>query len=75
MRNIGAVNAEAGEQAVSSQLGLTLLQLTFRASLILTTAVIFLVGIWAVAALVGGTVAAGGPLGLAKGWFSAVSGL
>jgi hypothetical protein len=75
MENIGAVNAETRVHAVSSQLGLTLLQLTFRTSLVLTTAIIFLVGIWAVAALIGGTVAAGGPLGLVMGWFSAVSGL
>ena len=33
------------------------------------------IGLWSVAALVGGLVAGGGPLGLASGYFKAVTGL
>ncbi len=33
-----------------------------------------LIGIWAVACFVGGLVASGGPLAMAKNWFSAVIG-
>lgn len=33
------------------------------------------VGVWAVACLIGGMVAGGGPLGLITGWFKAVNGL
>ena len=33
------------------------------------------IGLWSFAALVGGLVAGGGPLGLAGGYFSAVSGM
>lgn len=34
-----------------------------------------LIGLWAIACFVGGFVATGGPLGLAKAWISAVTGL
>jgi hypothetical protein len=34
-----------------------------------------LVGLWSLAALVSGMIAAGGPLGLAKGYFQALAGL
>lgn len=34
-----------------------------------------LIGIWAAACFVGGLINAGGPLGLAKSWFQAVSGM
>ena len=34
-----------------------------------------LIGLWSFAALVGGLVEAGGPVGLVGGWFRAVSGL
>ncbi len=33
------------------------------------------IGLWSFAALVGGLVAGGGPLGLAEGYFKAVSGM
>ncbi len=33
------------------------------------------IGLWSLASLVGGMVAAGGPFALAKAWFSAVSGM
>jgi len=33
------------------------------------------VGLWALASLIGGMVSAGGPLALAKAWFSAVAGM
>ncbi|HEB69379.1 MAG TPA: hypothetical protein ENI88_07140 [Desulfobulbus sp.] len=33
------------------------------------------IGLWAFASLVGGMVAAGGPVALAKAWFSAVAGM
>ena len=35
----------------------------------------FAIGIWAVASLIGGLVASGGPLGLARDWFTAVFGV
>ncbi len=59
---------------VTSQVGVALLKIAFRTSLVLTIGVIGLIGIWAVAALIGGAVYEGGPLALIKGWFSAVSG-
>ena len=34
-----------------------------------------LIGIWAVACFVGGLINAGGPLGLAKSWFQAITGM
>ncbi len=34
-----------------------------------------IVGIWSLASLVGGMIAAGGPIALAKAWFSAVTGM
>ncbi len=33
------------------------------------------IGLWSLASLVGGMVAAGGPFALAKAWFSAVAGM
>lgn len=33
------------------------------------------IGLWSFAAVIGGLASAGGPLGLARGYFSAVSGL
>lgn len=33
-----------------------------------------IIGLWSVACLVGGLIAGGGPVGLMKGWFTAVSG-
>jgi len=33
------------------------------------------IGLWAVASLLGGLVASGGPLGLARAWFNAVFGI
>lgn len=40
-----------------------------------TTAVSSLIGLWAVACFVGGMVAAGGPLRMAKSWFQALTGM
>jgi hypothetical protein len=34
-----------------------------------------IIGLWSLAALVGGMVAAGGPLGLVKGYFQALAGI
>ncbi|OKY76521.1 MAG: hypothetical protein BM485_04645 [Desulfobulbaceae bacterium DB1] len=34
-----------------------------------------LIGIWAAACFVGGLVASGGPIGMVKSWFSAISGM
>ena len=34
-----------------------------------------IIGLWSLAALVGGLIAAGGPLGLVKGYFSALAGI
>jgi len=62
------------QEKVHSQLGLVLMRITFRVSFILTLAFAALIGIWGIACLVGGAIAAGGPVGLAQGWFSAISG-
>lgn len=59
----------------ASQAGVSLLKITFRFSVVLTVMVIALVGLWAVACLVGGAMSAGGPAELISGWFSAVSGV
>ena len=53
----------------------TMLVITFRVSVILTLLVILLIGVWALLALTGGTIAAGDPLALIRGWFNAVTGL
>lgn len=67
--------AVATEVKTESHLGLTLMLITFRVSIILTLFTICAIGIFSVACLVGGAITAGGPFELAKGWFSAVSGL
>ncbi len=59
----------------SSALAIKLLTITFRIAFILTLSVILLVGIWAIAALVGGTLEAGGIFGLVKSWFLSVTGI
>ena len=59
---------------ISSGVGVALVTILFRVSLVLTIGVIGLIGLWAVASLIGGTIAAGGPVELAGAWFSAVSG-
>jgi hypothetical protein len=51
------------------------MMITFRASVVMTLFVAGLIGIFGIACLVGGALTAGGPLQLAQGWFSAVSGL
>jgi len=66
--------AVATEARTQSQLGVTLMLITFRVSVVLTLFVCGLIGLFAIAALVGGAVTAGGPVELAQGWFSAVSG-
>ena len=58
----------------TSTFAVKLLMVTFRLSLILTLAISLLIGIWAFAALAGGTIEAGGVLGLIKSWFLAVTG-
>jgi len=69
-----ATTATQTHEGIVSQSGALLMRITFRISLVLTVGIIALFGLWAVAALMGGAVAAGGPLGLVKGWFSAVLG-
>lgn len=66
--------AVATEARTESQLGVTLMLITFRVSVVLTLFVAGLIGLFAVASLVGGALTAGGPVELAQGWFSAVSG-
>lgn len=61
-------------ESVSSQVGLALMKITFRVSFVLTIAFAALIGIWGIACLVGGAIAAGGPFELAKGWFTAMAG-
>ncbi|PLX86640.1 MAG: hypothetical protein C0618_08670 [Desulfuromonas sp.] len=58
-----------------SQLGVTLMLITFRVSVVLTLFVAGLIGLFGIACLVGGALTAGGPFQLAQGWFSAISGL
>ncbi|WP_291317244.1 hypothetical protein [Desulfuromonas sp.] len=50
------------------------LKVVFRASVVLTFAVVFLIGAWAVLALVSAAVGSGGVMELIKGWFGAVGG-
>ncbi len=69
-----ATTATQTHEGIASQTGALLMRITFRVSLVMTVGIIALFGLWAVAALMGGAVAAGGPLGLVKGWFSAVLG-
>lgn len=69
-----ATTATQTHEGIVSQTGAMLMRITFRISLVMTVGIIALFGLWAVAALMGGAVAAGGPLGLVKGWFSAVLG-
>ena len=67
--------AVATEARTESQLGVTLMMITFRVSVVMTLFVAGLIGVFGIACLVGGALTAGGPLQLAQGWFSAVSGL
>jgi len=69
-----AATATQTHEGVVSHTGALLMRITFRVSLVMTVGIIALFGLWAVAALVGGAVAEGGPLGLVTGWFSAVTG-
>ena len=59
---------------INSGVGIALINIIFRVSLVLTIGIIGMIGLWAVASLTGGMIAAGGPAELASGWFSAVSG-
>ena len=52
---------------VGDRIGATVMASFFAASA--------LIGLWSFAALVGGLVAGGGPLGLAEGYFRAVTGM
>ncbi|PLX94890.1 MAG: hypothetical protein C0619_02030 [Desulfuromonas sp.] len=67
--------AVATEARTESQLGVKLMLITFRVSVVLTLFVAGAIGIFAIASLIGGALTAGGPFELAQGWFSAVSGL
>lgn len=67
--------AVATQVKTESHIGLKLMIITFRVSTILTLFLIAMIGIFSIASLIGGTISAGGPLELAKGWFSAVNGL
>lgn len=69
-----ATTATQTHEGVVSETGALLLRIAFRVSFIMTVGIVALFGLWAVASLMGGAVAAGGPLGLVKGWFSAVLG-
>ncbi len=71
---VPGVEKDLGKEQASAQVGVSLLRITFRVALVLTVAVIALIGIWAVAALVGGATSAGGPLEFIKSWFTAVNG-
>lgn len=66
--------ADATQAKTESQLGMTLMMITFRVSVVMTLFVIGMIGLFGIASLIGGAVTAGGPLELAQGWFSAVSG-
>ncbi len=68
-------SAVQARESVSSQIGLALMKITFRVSFVLTIAFAALIGIWGVACMVGGAIAAGGPFELTKSWFAAISGL
>ncbi len=57
---------------VTDGLGSDVIQGVVTGAGILTAA---LVGAWAVSCLIGGVIAAGGPLKLVLGWFQAVSGM
>lgn len=46
-----------------------------RGAIISINTVGAVIGLWALASLVGGMVAAGGPVALVKAWFSAVTGM
>lgn len=67
--------ATIGEVKSESNLGLALMLITFRVSVVFTLFVVGAIGVFAIACLIGGTISAGGPLGLVEGWFQAVSGL
>ncbi|MDT8421677.1 MAG: hypothetical protein RQ754_14720 [Desulfuromonadales bacterium] len=67
--------AVASEVRSESQLGVKLMLITFRVSVVLTLFIAGAIGIFGIACLIGGALTAGGPLELAQGWFSAVSGL
>ncbi|SHO44676.1 hypothetical protein [Desulfopila aestuarii] len=49
--------------------------LVYRAGLVGVGSVACAIGLWAVASLVGGLAASGGPLGLAGAWVNAVFGI
>ena len=74
MKQATSATAHTNAQ-VTSQAGVALLKIAFRVSFVMTIGVIGLIGIWAVASLVGGAASAGGALELVQGWFSAVTGL
>lgn len=67
--------AVATEARAESQLGVTLMMITFRVSVVMTLFVTGLIGLFGIACLIGGALTAGGPVELAQGWFSAISGL
>ena len=46
-----------------------------RGAIISINTVGVVIGLWALASLVGGMVSAGGPVALVKAWFSAVTGM
>ena len=62
------------EERVETGIGFRVMRIVFRCSLILTVGVVLLLGLWAIAALVAGTVSAGGVLELVKGWLAAAGG-
>lgn len=69
-----ATTATRSHEVVVSETGALLLRIAFRVSFVMTVGIVALFGLWAAASLMGGAISAGGPLGLVKGWFSAVIG-
>ncbi len=73
MKDMATATTRGNEQEIS-QIGVNLLQITFRASLVLTLLITFMIGLWAIAALAGGAISSGGPFEMVRGWFTAIGG-
>ena len=70
-KTLTKTRTKAGDKA-TSQTGLDAIT---RSSIIAMGGISAVIGLWALASLVSAMVSAGGPLGLLKGWFGAVTGL
>lgn len=62
------------EERAEAGIGFRIIRVVFRCSLVLTVGVVLLLGLWAIASLVAGTISAGGVLGVVRGWIAAVGG-